>query len=302
MPPSTEWLDGPRTCLDARRFGEGGSAVIGRPALADYPAGAELPTRVIDDLELVWMVRGRARLRTGAGDRPLGPGDLALIPPGVPHGFAWDERRPSRHGYVHFGAAVLSGPPLAAPLVVSMTDHDPLAGAAAYLLWLGGDEPSGWQGRVADTLQFVLDVMLTGPLPPTGAPDEPPPELAAAVDHLRRAWAQMPLDRIAVGDLATAGHVSRGHLGRLFRLAFGLAPAAALERVRCSRAETLLARTDLPVEAVAHQCGFADLSHLSHRFSALHGVSPRGYRAAGGGPSVLDDPGVRRLARLIWEP
>jgi AraC-like ligand binding domain len=177
------WAENLSGCAQAR---QSGIAVIGRPALADYPAGAELPTRVIDDLELVWMVRGRARLRTGAGDRPLGPGDLALIPPGVPHGFAWDERRPSRHGYVHFGAAALSGPPPAAPLVVSMTDHDPLAGAAAYLLWLGGDEPSGWEGRVADTLRFVLDMMLTGPLPPTGAPDEPPPELAAAVDHLRR--------------------------------------------------------------------------------------------------------------------
>jgi AraC-like DNA-binding protein len=277
-------------------------AVIGRPAIADYPAGAVLPTRVIDDLELVWMVQGRARLRTGAGDRPLGPSELALIPPGAAHGFAWDDSRPSRHGYVHFDPVVLPGPPPAAPLVVPMSDHDPLAGAAAYLLWLGHDEPAGWHGRVADTVRFVLDLMLAGPLPPTDTPDEPPPAVAAAVDHLRRAWAQMPLGRVAVGELAGAGHVSRGHLGRLFRLAFGLAPGAALERVRCSRVETLLARTDLPVEAVAHQCGFADLSHLSHRFSVLYGVSPRAYRAAGGGPSVLDDPGVRRLARLIWGP
>jgi AraC-like DNA-binding protein len=276
--------------------------VIGRPAIADYPAGAVLPSRVIDDLELVWMVRGRARMRTRACDRPLGPGDLALIPAGVPHGFAWDENHPSRHGYVHFDATVLTGQPPAAPLVVPMTDRDPLAGAAAYLLWLGLDEPGGWQGRVEDTLRFVLGVMLSGPLPPPATPADPPLALAAAVDHLRRAWAQMPLDRVAVGELAGAGHVSRGHLGRLFRLAFGLAPGAALERVRCSRVETLLTRTDLPVEAVAHQCGFADLSHLSHRFSVLYGVSPRAYRAAGGGPTVLDHPGVRRLARLIWEP
>jgi len=276
--------------------------VIGRPAIADYPAGAVLPTRVIDDFELVWMVRGRARLTTATGDRPLGPGALALIPAAVPHGFAWDDRRPSRHGYVHFDVSMLAGPPPAAPTVVPMTDHDPLAGACAYLLWLGRDEPDGWQGRVADTLRFLLDVLTAGPLPPTGAPDEPPRALAAAVDHLRRAWAEMPLDRVAVGDLAAAGHVSRGYLGRLFRLAFGLAPAAALERLRCARAETLLARTDLPVEAIAHQCGFADASHLSHRFAALYGVSPRAYRAAGGGPSVLGDPGVRRLARLVWEP
>ena len=277
--------------------------MIGRPALADYPAGAELPTRVIEDLELVWMVHGRARLRTGAGDRPLGPGDLALIPPGVPHGFAWDERRPSRHGYVHFGAAALSGPPPAAPLVVSMTDHDPLAGAAAYLLWLGGDEPSGWQGRVADTLRFVLDVMLTGPLPPTGAPDAPPAELAAAVDHLRRVWAQMPLDRVAVGDLAERG-------ARVAGTPRPPLPRRVRPRPRGgARAGPLLAGRDAadphgpagrgrrpPVRVRRPQPPLPPVHGPSRR------VAQRGYRAAGGGPSVLDDPGVRRLARLIWEP
>ena len=44
------WAENLSGCAHAR---EGGIAVIGRPALADYPAGAELPTRVIDDLELV---------------------------------------------------------------------------------------------------------------------------------------------------------------------------------------------------------------------------------------------------------
>ncbi|NKE62092.1 helix-turn-helix domain-containing protein [Lentzea sp. PSKA42] len=71
---------------------------------------------------------------------------------------------------------------------------------------------------------------------------------------------------------------------------------AALERVRCARAETLLLRTDLTVEAVARQCGFADVSHFSHRFRALYDVAPSAYR---GVPSALDHAGVRRLARLI---
>jgi AraC family transcriptional regulator len=82
---------------------------------------------------------------------------------------------------------------------------------------------------------------------------------------------------------------------------FGLGVAAGLERARCSRVETLLIRTDLTLDTVARQCGFADGSHLSHRFTAIHGVPPRDYRRAGQVPSVLDDPGVRRLARLIWD-
>jgi AraC-like DNA-binding protein len=275
--------------------------VTDRPAVADYPAGAVLPTRVIDDVELVWMLRGRARLTTDDGVRLLVPGELALIPPEVRHGFVWDDTRASRHGYVHVDPALLTGPPPDAPHVRTMTDEDPLAGACAYLLWLGRDEPAGWSDRIRATLRFVLDVLTDGPLPPIDGPDDPPPELEAAVDHLRRAWEQMPLTRVTVAQLAASGLVSRGHLGRLFRSAFGHPPAEALERARCSRAETLLTRTDLSTGSIAHQCGFADASHFSHRFTAVHGLSPRAYRTMGGGVSVLDDPGVRRLSRLIWQ-
>jgi hypothetical protein len=31
-----------------------------RPAVADYPPGAQLPWRVLDDYEFVWMLRGQA--------------------------------------------------------------------------------------------------------------------------------------------------------------------------------------------------------------------------------------------------
>ena len=103
-------------------------------------------------------------------------------------------------------------------------------------------------------------------------------------------------------ELAEAALVSRGYLNRMFQAAFDLCVSAALEQVRCARAETLLARTDLPVETIARQCGFADLAHFSHRFTSLHGVSPSAYRAVpGGATSVLEHSGVRRLDRLLWE-
>lgn len=80
-----------------------------RPAVADYPAGAHLPTRAIDDYELVWMLRGRARLVTAGGDTALRPGQLLLLQPGVAHSLTWDPARPSRHGYVHFGSEYFAG-------------------------------------------------------------------------------------------------------------------------------------------------------------------------------------------------
>ena len=108
--------------------------------------------------------------------------------------------------------------------------------------------------------------------------------------------------RVGVDELAEAAHVSRGYLNRLFRADLGVSVSAALEHLRCSRAETLLTRTDLTVAAIARQCGYADVSHFSHRFSAIYAMSPREYRAAAQqAPTVLDHAGVLRLSRLLWE-
>ncbi|GLZ35884.1 hypothetical protein Lesp02_80710 [Lentzea sp. NBRC 105346] len=241
-----------------------------------------MPLRVIDDYEFVWMLRGRASLVTRAETFFLTPGELLLIPPGFEHGFDWDPVHPSRHGYVHFGPSFV-GSPVDGPRFMRMTGDNPVGGLCAYLL-------AGF--AVDETLRYLVSVVLADPVeePVTGT-------LRAVVLFLRAVWADLPLPRISVHDLASAASVTRGYLNRLFQAEFGVSVAAALERVRCSRAETLLTRTDLTVEAVARQCGFADVSHFSHRFTALYGLPPSAY---GGSPSVLDHAGVRRLTRLLW--
>jgi AraC family transcriptional regulator len=241
-----------------------------------------MPMRVIDDYEFVWMLRGRASFVTPDGATPLAPGVLLLIPPGFEHGFDWDAARPSRHGYVHFGPSYVDGT-VAAPRFARMAGDNPIGGLCAYLL-------AGTQ--VDPTLRYLVSVVLAEPPePPVTGP------LLAAVEHLRRTWADLPLRRVDVRELAGAAAVTRGYLNRLCQQEFGVSVSAALERVRCSRAETLLTRTDLTVESVARQCGFADVSHFSHRFTALYGMSPSAYP---GSPTVLDHPGVRRLTRLLW--
>jgi AraC family transcriptional regulator len=272
-----------------------------RPAIADYPPGAQLPPRVLDDFEFVWMLAGQARVMLEDDDLPLPPGQLLLVPPGVRHGFLWDPARACRHGYVHFAPRSVDGSLPATLQLRPMTADDPLAGLCAYLLWLAGTGPDDWRRPSRDALAFMLRLVVAGPLP---QPDTPPalvPALAGAVGQLRRDWTQMPLRRVGVAELARRAHVSRGYLNRLFRAGFGMSAGGALERARCSRAESLLLRTDLAVESIAEQCGFADASHFSHRFGAIHGTSPRAYRAAGmASPSVLDHPGVRRLSHLLW--
>lgn len=256
-----------------------------RPATAVYPPGAHLPRRVIDDHELVWLLHGQATL-VCSSPVVLSPGQLLLIPPGWPHAIDWAPRQPARHGYVHFRQSDVTSQLPATMLVVPMSGADPLASLCAYLVRLGSTGPTALA-----TLDYLVRLMLTAP-----EPSPVPPPVAAAVDHLKRSWSRLPMTRIGVAELAAAIHVSRGYLNRLFRATFDVSAAEALECLRFARAEPLLTRTDLSVEAVATQCGFADLSHFSHRFTARYGVAPSRYT---GETSVLDHAGVSHLCQLV---
>lgn len=272
-----------------------------RPAVADYPAGARLPPRVIRDFEFVWMVQGRATFVVDE-ETLLTPGELLLVPPEVRHSFRWDQVQPSRHGYVHFGYADVGRGIAPDVRLTRMSDSDPLAGLCAYLLWLGGSSLADWRVSVRRAIEFMLTLVHDGPLPSNEVAPEVAGPMRAAVWYLRHEWSRLPLRRISVAELAIAAHVSRGYLNRQFQATFGSTASVALEHLRCSRAEALITRTDLTIGAIARQCGYADVAHFSHRFSTIHGMSPSAYRSLENrSSSVLDEPGVLRMSRLIWD-
>jgi len=204
--------------------------------MAEYPRGARLARRAIDDFEFVWMLRGEASFVTDDQERRLLPGRLLLVPPVLRHAFVWDQGRTSRHGYIHFRPEDV-GAPAADPSVRlrAMTEHDPLASLCSYLIWLGRERPEGWMDRSVRSLEVLFSVFASGPLPDEVDAVLPVP-LSAAVVHLRREWSEMPLRRIDVAELADAAHVSRSYLNRLFRASFGISVASGLERLRCRRA------------------------------------------------------------------
>jgi AraC-like DNA-binding protein len=271
------------------------------PSIADYPRGARMAPRVIDDFEFVWMLRGRARFVTPAEDLTLSPGELLLVPPGVRHSFIWDHLRASRHGYVHFHPTNVRGRVPAEARMRRMTEHDPLAGLCDYLIWLGHEQSGGWEQQVRQTLRFLVTLFVSGPLPDDDVRRVLSTPLSDVIEHLRREWSEMPLRRVTVDELASTACVSRSYLNRIFQAEFGISARSGLESLRCSRAETLLTRTNMAIGSVAHQCGFADLYHFSHRFALRYGVAPSAYRDIGALiPSVLDHAGVRRLAYALW--
>ncbi|NYE63193.1 AraC family transcriptional regulator [Duganella sp. 1224] len=84
---------------------------------------------------------------------------------------------------------------------------------------------------------------------------------------------------ITLGMLAELASLSEYHLVRMFKVSFGMPPSAWIAARRIDRARALLKTSDQPLQHIADACGYADLSHFSHRFRAAVGAPPSRYRS-----------------------
>jgi AraC family transcriptional regulator len=115
------------------------------------------------------------------------------------------------------------------------------------------------------------------------------PELLAAVgprvrpDRMVAVRARRLLDdpeqRLSVSELAQSMNVHPVHLARQFRQTYGLSlrEYRTIQLVR--RAAVLVLGTKSPLSRIAHECGFADHSHMCRAFRRVAGWSPSRLRS-----------------------
>jgi len=80
--------------------------------------------------------------------------------------------------------------------------------------------------------------------------------------------------KITLSDLASCIHLSVPHFARMFRATFHCSPYQYVLTQRIEKAKLLLTISNLSLADVAHDCGFANQSHLTKTFSRFVGVSP----------------------------
>ncbi len=94
-------------------------------------------------------------------------------------------------------------------------------------------------------------------------------------DHIDLHYA----DPVCLAELATLAGMSKFHLVRSFRTAYGETPIRYLNRRRIERAQDLLRHANLTVTEICMAVGFASLGSFSSKFTELVGESPSAYRA-----------------------
>lgn len=121
--------------------------------------------------------------------------------------------------------------------------------------------------------------------------EHPLPDVAVATTSPTRAWALERLrGSLSLEDLAEHAGVSVRTFTRHFRAEVGLSPKQWITQQRVDRARTLLETSELPVESIAHEAGFASATLLRQHLRDAIGVSPLAYRRTFRPPSVTPVP------------
>jgi transcriptional regulator GlxA family with amidase domain len=109
--------------------------------------------------------------------------------------------------------------------------------------------------------------------------EQPVPEPSATSTAATRAWALARLgDPLTLTDLAGHARMSLRPFARRFNDEVGMSPGRWLIQQRVSRARHLLESSDLSVDQIAGEVGFATGTSLRQHLHAAIGVSPQTYR------------------------
>jgi AraC-like DNA-binding protein len=261
------------------------------------------------------LTSGTAWLRAaGAEPLQLMPGDLLLLPTGIPHRLSSTpsgrcrpfDREMKQQQMTPDGDLVLDGPGAATTFVCAGYDYDhevtqpllsllppvlhlpadPIGGAriGAVVTLLAGElgaHDAGARAAVARLIDLLLiHVVRTW----SAAGDERPSWLRALHDPvIARALAilhERPADAWTIERLAAEVHLSRATLARRFAELVGEPPLMYLTRWRMDLAARRLRDTTDPVETIARSVGYTSEYAFNRAFSRHRGQPPGRYRRA----------------------
>lgn len=98
--------------------------------------------------------------------------------------------------------------------------------------------------------------------------------ISKAIEYIEKNY-QNP---ILVTDIANYVSLSRTYLTTIFQQTLHMSPQKFLLKFRITKASELLIHTDLPINAIAHSCGYTDPLAFSKTFKKITGLSPSQYR------------------------
>lgn len=230
-----------------------------------------VPTRTIDNHELVLVLKGEGRVLIGNNCYTVRSGELIYFWPGQKHSL-WVEQPPHMVFYgVHFS------PPqgvvrLPLPEVSRPENRLKLEAMLRELQELHICKPYLYRWRQNILLQQLLCeilVQLHGEYSPAGIV-----RVKKAIELIH----SEPYRTISVQELSRYAGVKKSLFLQCFKQITGSSPLQYATKLRLEYARDLLLDTRLPVAEVAVRCGFQDAFYFSRCFKKHFALPPAVYR------------------------
>jgi AraC family transcriptional regulator, arabinose operon regulatory protein len=206
----------------------------------------------------------------------VGPNEVLIIPPGVPHSYYASATEPWSIWWLHITGGDVPdlltaiGLTVAAPTAPITDPFRAFALAESICDDLAHDETAARLTAAAGAAWNLL-AQLAAERNGRGVAREP---IARVQDHLR-AHLAAPVNLPALAALA--GY-STSHFSARFRTLTGFSVTEYVKRLRMARARQLLITSDHTVAEIATAVGYPDPYYFSRHFTVVHGMNPREFR------------------------
>lgn len=226
---------------------------------------------------LEFVLRGRGELVLDGRRHALGPGSVFAYGPGIPHTIAVEPADPFVKYFVDFtgsrAAALLceAGVPPGTHTRVN-TPQRLVDDFETLIANIREDTPP-----IARRCAVFLEYLLLRTASSVRPPDSPASPAFSTYLRCRIILHERALALHALEDLASACHVDKAYLCRLFRRFEGRSPHQCLLRLKMNQAAEWLMAGNRSVKDVAVAVGFNDPYHFSRSFRRTFGTSPSAF-------------------------
>jgi len=252
----------------------------------DQPSVEEFTTAATPDYFLSLVTSGSCHIESWRDGRWRGSdyraGSLGFRARGVSSALRWSSEEPHRTLQLYLPAELFddvaqdTGRSSGAGLPPRLFLDDPLVAAVMVAMKraLLGGAPDLYAETSAQLLAAHLSLRYGDAAAPRSFGQEDR-RLQRANAYLRDHLA----DSVTLAAVARAAGLSRFHLIRQFKLAYGETPLRRLTRLRMAKARQLLRKPGNTVTQVALACGYGNPAHFATAFRRHVGLSPSDYRS-----------------------
>lgn len=222
--------------------------------------------------ELVYYVSGTGSTRLDDVEYRYEPNTYTLIPPGLLH----DEKRSDQTDVICIGFSLASRE---LPSLQQGLFQDSASSPILGMLLGMKTELQEKHDYYAQKLNLRISEIVIDHLRSvtSGSSSGPEDNLLYTRTYIDENFNQ----KIAVEDLADIAGYSYHHYRHLFKKKFGVSPIRYLLNKRLEKARSLLRYTDMPISAIAIQCGFSNDAQFCTLFKREIGETPRSFRQNG---------------------